>query len=195
MKRIFALAAAFAAAVVPALAADSLNTETVRHFVETLAPVQAFGDSLEKEGKLNVLVGGGATVDGAFEPYSAGVTALKAQLPADFNRLEAVVKPHGFTPELWGATGDRVMAAYMALRIERDEPGALAALEPVDPAEMQKMPPEMRKQMQDYAAMMEAVKKAPDDDKKAVLPAMDAIDAHINAQGDPAAASASKPSD
>lgn len=103
----------------------------MRHFVETLAPVQAFGDSLEKEGKLNVLVGGGATVDGAFEPYSASVAALKAQWPTDFSRLEAVVNPHGFTPEEWGAVGDRMMAAYMALRIERDEPGALAALEPM----------------------------------------------------------------
>lgn len=187
MKRVIACAAAFALAAVPAFAANPLNADDVRHFVETLAPIEAFGDSLEKEGKLNVLVGGGATFDGAFKPYSSGVAALKKELPGEFGRLAAVVKPHGFTPEEWGATGDRVMAAYMALRIERDEPGALAALEPVDPAELEKMPPEMRRQMQDYAAMMEAVKKAPEEDKKAVMPAMDMIDAHIAAQGEPPA--------
>lgn len=187
MKRVFAYAAAFALTAAPAFAANPLNADEVRHFVETLAPIEAFGDSLEKEGKLNVLVGSGATLDGAFKPYSSGVAALKRELPGEFGRLAAVVKPHGFTPEGWGATGDRVMAAYMALRIERDEPGALAALEPVDPAQLEKMPPEMRQQMQDYAAMMEAVKKAPEEDKKAVMPAMDMIDAHIAAQGEPPA--------
>ena len=182
MKRIFAFVAAFALSIPPVLAADSLSAADARHFAETLAPVQAFGDALEKEGKFNVLVGGGATVDGAFKPYSAGVVALKAQLPDEFGRLAAVVKPHGFTPEQWGAVGDRVMAAYMAVRIEREQPGSLAQMELTDPAEIAKMPPEMRKQMTDYNAMVSAVKSAPDADQQAVLPAMETIDAHIAAQ-------------
>lgn len=182
MKKIFAFAAAFALSVMPALASDPLNAAEVRHFAESLAPVQAFGDALEKDGKLNVLVGGSATVDGAFRPYSAGVVALKERFPTEFNRFAAVVKPHGFTPDGWSSVGDRVMAGYLALRIERDEPGALARMQPYDTAELEKMPPEMRKQMLDYAAMMEAVKKAPEADKKAIMPAMDLIDAHIAAQ-------------
>jgi len=183
MKRMFAIAAAFAFSMAPVFGATPLSTEQVRHFVESLEPVQAFGDTLDKEGKLNALVGDGATVDGEFKPYSSGVITLKSKFPSDFSRLSAVVKTHGFTPEEWGATGDRVMAAYMALRIERDEPAGLAALEPVDAAQIEKAPPAMRQQMLDYAAMMDAVKKAPAEDKKVVLPAMDLIDAHIAKKG------------
>lgn len=188
MKRLIALVAAFALSIPPAFAADALSADAARHFAQTLEPVQSFGDALEKEGKFNVLLGGGATVDGAFKPYSAGVAALKAQLPNELGRLEAIVKPHGFTPEQWGAVGDRVMAAYMALRIEREQPGALAQVEQVDAAQIEKMPPEMRKQMLDFNAMVDALKKAPDADKAAVLPAMDAIDAHIARQEAAAAA-------
>ncbi|MEK7264562.1 MAG: hypothetical protein AAB227_00555 [Pseudomonadota bacterium] len=182
MKRLFAGLAAFALSVPPVLAADVLSADAARHFADTLAPVQSLGDAFEKEGKFNVLLGGGATVDGVFKPYSAGVIALKTQLPNELGRLAAVVKPHGFTPEEWGLAGDRVMAAYMALRIEREQPGALAQIDLVGPAEIEKMPPDLRKQMLEYNAMVTALKKAPDADKLAVMPAVDTIDAYIAAQ-------------
>ena len=182
MHRAFAIAVSIVLSMSAAQAASPLSSEQVTHFVETLAPIQTFGDALEKEGKLNVLIGGGASANGEFKPYSTGVDALKKQFPADFRRLAGVVKPHGFTPEEWGETGDRVMAAYMALRIERDEPGALDRIEPVDLEELKKMPPELQIQMRDYMAMMEAVKKAPSADRTAVLPSMELIDAHIAAQ-------------
>ena len=187
MKRLFTILAALALTVPSvhasdAVAPDALTADDARHFAETLAPIQAFGDALEKEGKFNVLVGGGATIDGVFKPYSAGVAALKTMLPGELGRLAAVVKPHGFTPEQWGAVGDRVMAAYMALRIEREQPGALAQIELLDLTGVENMPADARKQMTDYNAMMKAVKSAPEADKKAVAPAMDAIDAHIAAQ-------------
>lgn len=182
MHRVFAVAAAIFMSVSAVEAANPLSSDQVVHFVETLGPIQTFGDALEKEGKLNVLIGGGASANGEFKPYSAGVGALKKQFPADFRRLSGVVKPHGFTPEEWGEIGDRVMAAYMALRIERDEPGALDKIDAVDPEELKKMPPELQLQMRDYMAMMEAVKKAPSADKTAVFPSMELIDAHIAAQ-------------
>lgn len=182
MKNIIALAASVLLMIAPSFAAAPFNADAVKRFAQTLDPVQKFGDALEKEGKLNALVGAGAAIDGDFRPYSSGVISLKEKFPADLARFALVLKPFGFTPEEWALTGDRVMAAYMALRIERDQPGALAELEEMDRAEIDKMPPEMRAQMLDYIAMMKAVKNAPASDKDIVLPSMDAIDAHIAAQ-------------
>ena len=115
LRQSFAAIAGAAVLFGAALASD-LTPDDVTRFVETLAPTNAFGDELDKAGKLDRLIDDAPPVLGErFAPYTDGMADLKKTLPADYARFGAMLKGHGFaSPEAWGEVGDRVMLAYMA---------------------------------------------------------------------------------
>ena len=178
-----AAAVLFLAMTGTAFAADPLTADQVTRFVATLAPVDALADRLDTEGKLDGLVDKrGPRAGEDFKPYSTGVAALKKTQPAEYPKLTAILKPHGFTADQWSAVGDRVMIAYMALKMDAENPGAAAGMEGMDPAMLAQMPPEVRAQMAGMMAMMETVKKAPAADKAAVKPSMKVIETELAKQ-------------
>lgn len=190
-----ASAAAFGAgsltlAIAPeAVAADAaaapLREADVERFVGTLDDVAAFGKKLEAAGKDDLLNRQEQPTDAPFAPYSTGVSELKAQYPADHAELAGILKTHGFAPAEWGAVGDRVIIAYIALKIAEENPEALEMADQMaslDPAMLAQMPPQMKAQMDRMKAMVETVRRAPDADKKAVAPSKAALDAHVARQ-------------
>ncbi|MEZ5927046.1 MAG: hypothetical protein R3C54_09745 [Parvularculaceae bacterium] len=185
MRTIAAFAAAAAVIAGPAIAGETapLTTETATRFVATLDGVQALGKEFDAEGKLDALeVETKPKLGEEFKPYSNAVTALKAGYPAEHARLAALVKPQGFSTEEWGAVGDRVMLAYLAEKMEAQDPGALAQMEAMDPSMMEMMPPQMREQMAGAIALAKAVRNAPEDDRKAIKPVMADLDAVMESE-------------
>lgn len=161
---------------VPALAAD-LTTERASRFVETLKPVSELGQRLEAEGKNNSFSFDPMPKEGeTFQPYTKAVEALAGHMPAHHAELKSIVKKQGFTPAEWGETGDRVMMAYIAAKMEKEEPGAMAQLQAMDPAMLDMMPPQVKEQMANMMAMMKTVEAVPAADKAAIEPVIPALE-------------------
>lgn len=183
MIRMIAPLAAAILALSPAYAETPLSSDAIARFVETLEPVEAFGDRLESDKKFEKLFEQREPVPGKdFRPYSDGVAALKKASPAEYEKLGALVKPKGFSQADWAVTGDRVMLAYMANRMEEENPGyekqiaeMKAQMAAMDPAMLEQMPAQMKSGMLAAQAMVEAISKSPPEDRAAVKPHMKAI--------------------
>ena len=186
MLRIVAAAAVAGVLSIAAALADNapLTEDQAKRFVASLSEVEALGDKLEAEGKTEQLKIDGAPKAGEpFRPYSAAVAVLQEKYPADHARLASAVRSHGFSAGDWGAVGDRVMIAYMALKMEEDDPRAMEMMEGMDASMIEMMPPEMRVQMESAFAMMETVKNAPAADKSVVSEVKDELDAYLEREG------------
>lgn len=168
----------------PALAqtATPLTADEATRFVASLEETHAFGDALEKSGRADTLDIGAPRPGEGFKPYSSAVKALKEQQPADHARLAAIVKPHGFTAESWGAVGDKVVIAYLAEKMERENPDAMKEMQAMDPAMLEQVPPEMKAQILGAMALVEAANNAPENDRETVRPLMDELDAVMDAE-------------
>ncbi|WP_375201953.1 hypothetical protein [Hyphococcus sp.] len=184
-KLIMALGAALVFAAGSAFAGDSaLTADTAKRFVASLPSVETLAESLEAEGRVEEMRFDTEPKAGEeFKPYSKAVMALKAKYPSDYGKLSSAVKPHGFTAEEWGVAGDKVMIAYMALKMDKEDPGAMAQMEAMDPAMLEMMPPEMKAQMERVKAMMATIAAASPEDKKAVAEVEDELDAYMDEQG------------
>ena len=185
MIKAFAVAAScFFVCVTGAFAGDApLSVDAAKRFVASLESVKSLGEAREAEGKTKQLQFEMMPKAGeAFRPYSNSVAALKTQYPADYAKLRAAVKPHGFGAEEWGGVGDRVMVAYLARKMEKENPGAMAEMQSIDPSMLEMMPPEMKQQMLQAQAMMEAISAASPQDKKVVAQVEDDLEAYMNAE-------------
>lgn len=188
MIRMIAPLAAALFAFSPAFAETPLTGDTVARFIETLEPVEAFGDRLEADKKLEKLFEQREPTPGKdFRPYSDGVAALKKASPAEYEKLGALLKPQGFSQADWASTGDRVMLAYMANRMEKENPGyekqmaeMKAQMAAMDPAMLAQMPAQAKSGMLAAQAMVEAISKSPPADRAAVKPHMKAISEAID---------------
>jgi hypothetical protein len=186
MKTVFAALAATFLAIGAAHAGDGALTEDqAKRFVKTLPALDEFGKELEKKeeaGKINF--DAQPKAGEPFKPYSNAVKILKAESPADHQRLASLVKPHGFSATQWGDVGDRVMIAYMALKMQEEDPRTMQMMEGMDKSMMDMMPPEMKAQMEAAFAMMETVKNAPEADKQAVSSVKADLDAYMEQSGE-----------
>jgi len=183
LKKLSVIAGVFLLAISGVSASEnkSLTEDQAKRFVASLESIEALGAELEKEGKIEQLnIDRVPKAGETFKPYSRVVVALKEQHPADFTRLKKTVKPYGFSADGWGAVGDRVMVAYMAVKMQEEDPRAMAMMEGMDRSMLDMMPPEMRGQMERTFVMMETVKNAPEADKKAVAAVKDELDAYMD---------------
>jgi len=75
-----------------------------------------------------------------------------------------------------------VMIAYLALKMEKENPGVMAQMEAIDPEMLKMMPPEMKAQMEQAKMMMATVAAASPEDKKAVAEVEGELDAYMESQ-------------
>lgn len=164
-----------------AAAADApLTVDSAKRFVASLDSVKTLGEEFEAEGKTDTLEVDAIPKAGEpFQPYSKSVAALKKQYPQDYSKLNAAVHKHGFAAEEWGAVGDRVMVAYLARKMEKENPQAMAQMHAMDPSMLDMMPPEMKAQMMQAQAMMQTVAAASPEDKKIVAEVEADLDAYM----------------
>ncbi|MEO1252013.1 MAG: hypothetical protein AAFW81_06700 [Pseudomonadota bacterium] len=170
-----------------AVAGDApLTEDQASRFVDTLPTLDKLGEELEAEGKFEEFkIDNQPKAGEPFAPYSDAVANLKKNHPADHARLVNAVRPHGFSADEWGAVGDRVIIAYLALEMEEDDPRSMQMMDGMDQSMMEMMPPEMRAQLESVFAMMETVKNAPEADKKVVAGMKDRLDAHMEPPASP----------
>ena len=185
MMRLFAVITSSLLFAAAAFAGDKpLTEDEARRFVASLTSVEALGDALEAEGKIeNLRVDAQPKAGEAFRPYSSAVAALADKYPADHAKLAKALQPHGFSAGDWGAVGDRVMIAYLAVKMEEDDPQTMQMMEGMDASMMEMMPPEMRAQMEGVFAMMETVRNAPAEDKQTIAAVKDDLDAYMERDG------------
>lgn len=183
MKTFVAVLGAVAFLFTTAQAGDTQLTEDqAKRFVETLPALEKMSDELEANGKIEALqIESTPKAGEEFKPYSKAVAVLKKAHPSEHARLEKITKPHGFTAEEWGNVGDRVMIAYMALRMEEEDPRSIQMMEQMDHSMIEMMPPEMKAQMEGVFAMMETIKNAPEADRKVVTSVKPELDAYMEA--------------
>lgn len=168
---------AFAGAAV-ALEASPLTDDEVTRFIASLEAANAFGDQLEAEGKTDALEVAMAPQAGeAFKPYSNAVAAMKTKYPVDYAKLGAFVAPHGFSADNWAATGDRVITAYFAVEMQRENPGAAAQMAAMDPSLLAMLPDAHRAEVEAMRALIATVATVPEADRAVIEPHMDALDA------------------
>ena len=185
-KFMMTLGAVLVFATGPAFAGEAaLTADTAKRFVASLSSVESLGKELEAEGKTDEMRFDADPKAGEeFKPYSKAVVALKAKYPSDYGRLSKAVKPHGFSAEEWGGAGDKVMIAYMALKMEKENPQAMAQMQAMDPNMLDMMPPEVKAQFEKMKVMMDTVAAASPEDKKAVAEVEDELDAYMENQSE-----------
>ncbi|GJL91103.1 hypothetical protein [Hyphococcus sp.] len=169
-----------------ALAADApLTVDTAKRFVSSLESVESLGEEFVTNGKADkLMIDVQPKANEKFKPYSNAVFALKEKYPSDYSRLNSAVKPHGFSAEEWGAAGDRVMIAYMALKMEKENPQAMTQMQAMDPSMMAMLPPDMKQQFEQAQIMMETISSASDEDKKIVAEVADDLDDYMDRTAD-----------
>ena len=166
-----------------AAAESPLTTDQAKRFIATLAPLDALGDELEAQGKVEAMQVDTAPKAGeAFAPYTKAVAALKDKFPGDYAKLAKVAKAQNFSAEEWGAVGDRVMIAYMALKMREQDPKTTAMMQGMDKSMLDMVPPDMRAQLEQTFAMMETVKNAPEADIAAITPLKADLETYMNKQ-------------
>ena len=154
-----------------------LNEDLAKRFTQSLAPVQALAEVFEEEGVSSDLMIETRPASGEeFKPYSSAVSALNEMHPKEYARLKSVVKQHGFTPTEWGVAGDRVIKAYLAVKMDEENPGAIAQMKAIDKSMLAQMPAQYREQFERTLLMMSAVENTTEDDKKAIASVRDDLD-------------------
>lgn len=103
-----------------------LTANEVAQFVASLDDVRPLGEALLGAGKASALA-----LDRlpsrwrSYTVYGDAVAKLHRKFPADYNSLAGLVAPRGYSPESWARTGDRVLVAYLAGKLEAQNPGIL----------------------------------------------------------------------
>ncbi len=170
-KSIVALVLLFVCA--PLFAKQPLTTEVAAKWLDSMQAMEKWSDShpklvaklREKARELGR--------DKGMPSFQRSVAATRAAGLTD--QVQAVIAPYGFQSlESWGALGDRVMAAYMAMNLEQSHASQMIRkqLAKLDkdtsiPAEQKQA---MRKQMEGMERMMQSFASAPKADIEAVRP-------------------------
>lgn len=109
-----------------------------------------------------------------------GIEIMQEKLSSDFSKLGDIVKRHDFkSQEEWAKTGDSLMLAYMAIKIDQENPNELKQLCDIPEENKAKMPEATTAQLEQSIRMMEIFTSAPKEDREAVKPHMNEITAWL----------------
>ncbi|MGB4106985.1 MAG: hypothetical protein WBK55_04235 [Alphaproteobacteria bacterium] len=162
--------------------AETLSSDDATKFVKALSDVEVFSNRLHEEGKDKILNDAlqPAPGDKSYAPYLKGTEIMKDKLPSDYKNLGEIVSKHGFkSQEEWAKAGDSVMLAYMAIKIDAENPGALKQLQDIPAETKAKMDPATKAQLQQSINMMEIFTSAPQKNRDAVKPHVKEINAWL----------------
>lgn len=160
--------------------AETLTDQTIRSFINSLETLQGMEEEFEE------LTDDLATGEDAGEMpdlsriFSSSVEQMKGH--DMHNQLEDVVQQHGFTStEQWGRIGDRIFHAWSALEMG-DQSGDMnremaSAMEEINnnPHMSEAQKQQMRQMMGGAMSAFEQAANAPEADKRAVRPHLDAL--------------------
>lgn len=159
--------------------AQSLSTDKVSTFIDSLDPVTRYAERLDEDVRDGLEVSNILPEPGEpLRPYTRSLEYIREAHGDVYAAMGDIVDDHGFANlEEWADTGDRVMVAWLALQMEGTEIGA------VSPEMLDQVPAQMRPQIERMLAMMEAVRNAPPGDIEVVRPLAGRLMDYMNAQG------------
>ncbi|MEQ9547929.1 MAG: hypothetical protein RIK85_18160 [Marinobacter sp.] len=162
------------------LAADRLTNEKVRAFINTLQEAETLEDDFDQLNEQMPGSGNPSEMPDFSSIFSDSVNQMRGH--EAYNRMEGIVKENGFdSMEEWGATGDRVFQAWVAIEMEDQHPQMAremaAAMDEINnnPNLSEAQKEQMRAMMGGATAAMESARQAPEADKQAVRPHMQAL--------------------
>ncbi len=164
----------------PALSKQPLTTEKVGKWLDSMQAMDEWSKRHPEMVKKLREQAMSAKSESAAPSFKRSADAARAAGVA--SQVEAVIRPFGFSSlDDWGAYGDRVMSAFMALNMREQHAGEmmrkqLEALEKdtnIPAAQKQAM----RQQMKKMQAMMESFASAPKADVEAVRPLLPRFEA------------------
>lgn len=165
----------------PAQAAG-LTAQQTQSFVQAIPDMEALSDKMRAEGKDAVLESSVRPKPGDtdFKPYTKGMVTLKEKFPADYIVLEETVEKYGFANAgEWATTGDQVMMAYLATKMEGKQYDALKQMAAVPAEVLAKLPPKVTSQIEQAKTVIKVAEQVPPEDKETVRPHTAAIDAWL----------------
>ncbi len=172
---LFALLAVFSASS----QAQSLSDQKISSFIESLKAAEQLEPEFED---LNDEMG--SPNDGSMPDFSHMFSNSLSNLKGHeaYSQLEDLAQDHGFDNlEEWGATGDRIFQAWMAIEMEQQNPAARQEMEAAM-AEIENSPhmtaeqkAQMRAMMQGAMGAMQSASNSPPADVEAVRRHIDAL--------------------
>lgn len=169
-------------------AADSLTDEKIRAFINTLEEAETLEGDLDQLNEEQPGSGNPSDMPDFSSIFSDSVNKMRGH--EAYDRMEDIVEDNGFdSMEEWGATGDRVFRAWMAIEMESQHPQMAremaAAMEEINnnPNLSEAQKEQMRSMMGGATAAMESARQAPEADKQAVRPHMQTLRA-VTESGD-----------
>ncbi|MCG2582295.1 MAG: hypothetical protein KA296_15600 [Marinobacter sp.] len=169
-------------------AADSLTDEEVRAFINTLEEAETLEGDLDQLNDEQPVSGNPSDMPDFSSLFSDSVNKMRGH--EAYDRMEDIVEDNGFdSMEEWGATGDRIFRAWMAIEMESQHPQMAremtAAMDEINnnPNLSEAQKEQMRSMMGGATAAMESARQAPEADKQAVRPHMQALRA-VTESGD-----------
>lgn len=155
--------------------ADSLTDEKVRAFISTLEEAETLEDDFNQLNEEQPGSGNPSDMPDFSSIFSDSVNKMRGH--EAYDRMEDIVEDNGFdSMEEWGATGDRVFQAWMAIEMESQHPqmaremaGAMDEINN-NPNLSEAQKEQMRSMMSGATAAMENARQAPEADKQAVRP-------------------------
>lgn len=170
--RLTVIAAAVLAALVLAVAAgdagaQGLTTEEAERFAATLPAMKTLGKDYEEQLGRDLEPEMGEV----FAPFTTGIAELKSVSPQAYEDLAGVAADNGFdSPADWAETGDKVIAAFLALKTADLDAEMAQMRAQMTPKMMQRLPEAMRDQIMTAMAVMETVEAVPPAHVEAVKP-------------------------
>ena len=162
--------------------AETLTDQTIRSFIsslETLQGMESEFDEMTEDFPAEKGERGGEMPDMS-RIFSSSIERMKGH--DLYNRLEDVVEQHGFAnPESWAKTGDRIFQARSALEMGEQSntmnQEMAKAMEEINnnPHMSEAQKQQMRDMMGGAMSAMETASNAPEADKRALRPHLDAL--------------------
>ena len=162
--------------------AETLTDQTISSFIsslETLQGMESEFDEMTEDFPAEKGERGGEMPDMS-RIFSSSIERMKGH--DLYNRLEDVVEQHGFAnPESWAKTGDRIFQAWSALEMGEQSntmnQEMAKAMEEINnnPHMSEAQKQQMRDMMGGAMSAMETASNAPEADKRALRPHLDAL--------------------
>ena len=172
--------------MIPAAYAETaLTAARIEKFLDSVTDVDSFGEELKAAGHEDIVSSNMKVHEnGKFSPYQMSIDALKKDRVADYKKLGAIVKKHGFkSQEDWASAGDGVMLTYSALKAGGNMPDYEEMTAQMTPETMAMMPPEAKAQMEAAMVMMKTLSSVTEEQKAVVSPYVSRIDEWIDSKG------------
>lgn len=139
-----------------AATAQGLTQDEAERFIDSLPEATTLGQQLQESDKAEqfsqVMT---PSKDKPYAPYTRGAAFMKVQTPELYRTMQKIATKHGFdNVETWARTGDRVMAAFMAIEVEKMPEASRRTAEQMTPEMLDAMPSNVRARLEGTMAML-----------------------------------------